>query len=269
MARRRAKKMNSRSEIQYNQVLQRLVNAVRKDIDEQLIPAILPREYVADEWGRDLQSIFAALEDKWTSPGFRRLADRLAAGFVRTTLSAIDREQKRSFGIDVLQNSPEIRANMQAAAIQNANLIKSIPQQYLNNVSNSVYANMRTGLLPGEVAKQIAEEYGVSQRRARFIARDQTAKINGELTKQRQIDAGYEYFAWQASDDERVRDSHKKIAKADVGYGPGVYRWDDLPTGDDGQPIQPGSDYQCRCGSRPIRNSVVRRNQERKQEEAA
>lgn len=257
---------SSRSEIQYNQVLQRLVNAVKKDIDEQLVPAIssLQSGYVQDAWGQDVQSIIDRLLERWTSPGFQALANRLASGFVRTTLSAIDRGQKRSFGIDVLQNSPEIRATMQAAAIQNANLIKSIPEQYLKSVSNSVLANMRTGLLPREVAKQIETEYGVTQRRARFIARDQTAKVNGELSKQRQIDAGYEFFKWTTSHDERVRHSHDQIAKADVGYGPGVYRWDDLPTNEHGQKIQPGSDYQCRCFGRPQRNSVVRRNMERK-----
>lgn len=253
---------SSRSEIQYNQILQRVVNAVKKDIDEQLVPAInsLQPEYVQDAWGQDVQSIIDRLLERWTSPGFQSLASRLASGFVRTTLSAIDRGQKRSFGIDVLQNSPEIRATMQAAAIQNANLIKSIPEQYLKNVSNSVLANMRTGLLPREVAKQIADEYGVTQRRARFIARDQTAKVNGELTKQRQVDAGYEFFKWLDGDDERVRASHRRIANADVGYGPGVYRWDALPINERGERIQPGSDFQCRCGSRPIRNSVVERN---------
>ncbi|WP_033471127.1 minor capsid protein [Bordetella bronchiseptica] len=257
---------SSSSEIAYNQVLQRLVNAVKADIDSRLVPAVnaLSSEYVQDSWGVDIQTVVGELVAKWTSQPFRRLADRLASNFVRTTLGAIDREQKRSFGIDVLQDSPEIRATMQAAAIQNANLIKSIPQRYLENVSNTVLANMRTGLLPREVAKQIEEEYDVTRRRARFIARDQTAKVNGELTKQRQIDAGYEFFSWMESDDERVRASHRKIAQADVGYGKGVYRWDDLPTNERGEKIQPGSDYQCRCGSRPVRNSVVRRNQERK-----
>lgn len=252
----------SRSEIQYNQVLQRVVNAVRKDIDEQLIPAITAAapEYTQDAWGGDIQRVIEDLLSRWTSRGFRRLADRLAASFVRTTLSAIDREQKRSFGIDVLQDSPKIRSTMEAAAIQNANLIKSIPERYLNNVANSVLTNMRTGLLPREVAKQIEDEYGVTQRRARFIARDQTAKINGELTKQRQIDAGYEYFLWLDGDDERVRASHRAIAEADVGYGKGVYRWDDLPTNERGERIQPGSDFNCRCSSRPVRNSVVERN---------
>jgi SPP1 gp7 family putative phage head morphogenesis protein len=254
---------SSGSEIQYNQILQRLVNAVKADIDEQLVPAIMPAEYTKDEWGPDVQAIVDQLLAKWTSAGFQALAQRLASGFVRTTLSAIDRQQKRSFGIDVFQNSPEIVANLQAAAIQNASLIKSIPEQYIKGVANSVFTNMRVGLLPREVAKQIHDEYGVSQRRARFIARDQTAKVTGELTKQRQIDAGYEYFQWVTSHDERVRHRHAQIANADVGYGKGIYRWDDLPTSDEGVPIQPGSDYQCRCFAKAVRNSKVKRNQER------
>lgn len=253
---------SSRSEIQYNQILQRLVSSVKKDIDAQLVPAILPPEYTKDEWGPDVQAVISALLEKWTSPGFSRLANKIAADFVRVSVKSIDREQKRLFGIDVLQNSPEIRATMQAAAIQNANLIRSIPEQYLKDVSNAVFTNMRVGLLPREVAKEIEDEYGVSQRRARFIARDQTAKVNGELTKQRQIDAGYEYFQWMTSHDARVRDSHERLAKADVGYGPGVYRWDDLPTNERGEKVQPGSDYQCRCTSRAIRNSKVKRSQE-------
>ncbi|MFT0547484.1 phage minor head protein [Allopusillimonas ginsengisoli] len=252
----------SRSEISYNQILQRVVNSVKKDIDDQIVPAITAAapEYVQDRWGMSIQQIIDQLLSKWTSPGFQKLADRLASGFVRTTLSGIDREQKRSFGIDVLQNSPKIRASMQAAAIQNANLIKSIPEQYLKNVSNSVLANMRTGLLPREVAKQLESEYGITQRRAKFIARDQTAKVNGELTKQRQIDAGYQFFKWQTSHDERVRHSHDEIAKADVGFGVGVYRWDGLPTNEHGQKIQPGSDFQCRCYGKPVRNSKVAQN---------
>ncbi len=255
----------SRSEIQYSQVLQRLVNAVKKDIDDQIVPLVHAKapEYVQDEWGADIQAIVDTLLAKWRSPPFVRLANQMATSFVRTTLSVIDRQNKREFGIDVLQNSPKMRANLGAAAIQNAKLIESIPEQYLNRVSNSVFANMRTGLLPAVVAKQIEHEYGVTQSRARFIARDQTAKVNGELTKQRQVDAGYLYFKWLDGNDERVRSSHRAIANADVGFGPGVYRWDKLPKNERGEPIQPGSDFQCRCSSRPIRNSKVAQNKEK------
>jgi len=253
---------NSRSEIQYGQVLTRVVDAVRKDIEDQIVPVIFSEasSYVQDDWGLSIQSVIDALLSKWSSPGFQKLAGRMASGFVRTSLSAIDRKQKRSFGIDVLQSSPRMRATMQAATIQNANLIKSVPARYLGDVANSVLSNMRIGLLPRAVANQLEDQYGLAKNRAKFIARDQAAKVNGELTKHRQMEAGYEFFGWMDSDDERVRSSHRAIAEADVGYGKGVYRWDDLPKNERGEPIQPGSDYQCRCGARPVRNSVVERN---------
>lgn len=255
----------SRAEIQYNQVLQRLINEVRQDINRELAPVIEARapEYVQDSWGEDIQGAHDRLVQKWTSPAVVQLSQRIASGFVSVTLAAIDRKNKRSFGIDVLQHSPRLRTAMQAASIQNANLITSIPERYLRDVSNTVFSNMRIGLLPREIAKRIEDDYGVAQRRARFIARDQTAKVNGELNKQRQIDAGYEFFEWEDSDDERVRSSHHRIATTDVGYGPGIYRWDDLPTNERGERVQPGSDYQCRCGARPVRNSKVKRNQEK------
>jgi len=255
---------SSRSEIEYNQILQRIINAVKKDIDSRFGLAFDED----DNWGIAIQSVIDILLKKWESEPFRDTANQLAKNFVVTALKGIDKKQRRSFGINVLQNSPGIKSIMQASAIQNANLIKSIPQQYLNNVSNTVFSSMRIGLLPREIAKQLEADYGITQRRAKFIARDQTTKVNGELTKQRQIDAGYEYFRWLDADDERVRESHSKIAKMDVGFGPGVFRWDDLPTNERGEKIQPGSDYQCRCGSRPVRNSVVAKYQEAKKKEA-
>lgn len=256
----------TRSEILYNQILQRIVRSVKTDVDERFLPVITN----GGNWGMDIQMVLDVLLTKWTSNPFKELANQLAENFVVTALKGIDKRQRRSFGIDVLQNSPGMRSVMQAATIQNANLIKSIPQQYLNNVANTVLSNMRIGLLPREIAKQLEADYGITKRRAKFIARDQTAKVNGELTKQRQIDAGFEFFKWLDAGDERVRESHSKIAKMDVGFGPGVFRWDDLPTNERGEKIQPGSDYQCRCGSRPVRNSVVAKYQEeaRKKKEA-
>ncbi len=250
----------SRSEIEYNQILQRVVSSVEKDIRNILLVEINSGKYTQDSWITGIQMALDALIDKWSSSSFKRLANQIASRFVRTTVNNLDRHQKRSFGLDVLQNSPEAEDLMRAAAIQNAQLIKSIPEQYLNSVSNIVLSNMRTGLMPREIAKQLEEQFGITQRRARFIARDQTAKVNGELTERRQRDAGYEYFKWLDSDDQRVRKRHQEIANADVGYGVGIYRWDDLPKSDDGTPIKPGQDYGCRCTSRPIRNSIAEQN---------
>lgn len=251
----------------FNYELQRLiVDEVRKSIDAVLMPVIYEEvpNYTADAWPQRIATLIDLLLERWASRPVRALAERLAGTFVQSTLSFAERTQRRTLGIDVFQNSQQLTDYLQAATIQNVKLIESIPQRYIENVSNTVLTGMRTGVRPEVIAKQLQDDYGVTQRRAKFIARDQAAKINGEIQKQRQIDAGYEFFLWVDSHDQRVRHRHREIANADVGYGKGIYRWDDLPKSSSGETIQPGSDYRCRCISRGIRNSVVERNMKSK-----
>lgn len=244
---------------EYNTELQKLVLRIKKDVQALLLPAIeesVP-EYTADAWPQRIQEIIDRLRLMYSMPTFNYLASQIASRFVRSALGFADRKN-RSFGIEVFNGeSTKLNAYLEAATIQNANLIKSIPQRYLDDVANTVQTGMRAGVLPRAIAKELVEKFGVAERRAKFIARDQAAKVNGEITKQRQIDAGFEYFKWIDADDSRVRKRHREIANADVGFGVGVYRWDDLPIGDEGTPIQCGLSYNCRCVSRPIRNSVV------------
>lgn len=247
----------------FNAELQRLiVNEVEKDIESMLLPLIYEEapNYTADAWPQRIATIIDLLLERWASRPVRALAERLASNFVRSTLSFAERTQKRTLGIEVFQNSQQLTDYLSAATIQNVKLIESIPQRYIENVSNTVLTGMRTGVRPEVIAKQLRDDYGVTQRRAKFIARDQAAKINGEIQKQRQLDAGFSYFKWIDSHDARVRHRHKEIANADVGYGVGVYAWNDLPTSSSGETIQPGSDYNCRCIARAVRNSVVERH---------
>lgn len=244
---------------EYNAELQKIVRRIRNEVRELLIPVIEQEErnYTADAWPERIQEVIDRLVRNYETPMFNALARQLAAKFVRSSLSFADRKNK-SFGIEVFNgSSTKLNQYMEAATIQNANLIKSIPQRYLDDVANTVQTGMRNGVLPRYIARDLEEKFGVASRRAKFIARDQAAKVNGEITKQRQIDAGYEFFRWIDMDDSRVRHRHREIANADVGYGPGIYRWDDLPLSSEGSPIQPGSDYQCRCYARVIRTSVV------------
>lgn len=245
-----------RSEVRYNQLLQRLLKSLHDDIETSLLLVIerLQPEYVQDAWPDEIKAILEALMIKWTSDDAQEIFNQIALGFIRTTLSEVD----RGLGFDVIETTPELRNILQAAAIQNADLIKSIPQQYLDRVSNTVYAGMRTGLRHEAIAEQLLAQFNITQRRAEFIARDQAGKINGELTKQRQIDAGFVYFKWLTSHDERVRPSHVKLGQQDVGFGPGIYRWNDLPIDPDtGQPTQPGQPYNCRCVAKAIQSSKI------------
>ena len=241
------------SGIQYNVVLQRMIKVLKRDIDAEIVPLI--HQYTADSgivttvdaWSDIVAAALKRLIDRWNSPYNQRIANDIARKFVNNAL-----ERNKSFGFDVFQNSQELLDYTKAASWQNAQLIISIPSQYLTQVSNIVMGNMRQGMRPSYIVQQLQEQYGITQRRAKMIARDQTAKITGEITKLRQQQAGFKYFRWLDSHDQRVRHRHKEIADKETAYGKGVYKWTELPLSERGEPIQPGSDFQCFTGQSPV-----------------
>ena len=123
---------------------------------------------------------------------------------------------------------------LEASVYDNTQLIKSIPDIYLDRVESIIMTNIRAGNRSSAIAKQLTEQFGIESRRAKFIARDQTEKINGDLNAKRQTSVGFEYFQWVTSKDQRVRDKHREIANKVTAYGKGVYRWDNPPIGENG-----------------------------------
>lgn len=255
--------------IQYNAKLQRLVRQIKKDIDAMLIPSIrnLAPEYVqdaarptVDAWSDVILSLLGELKRRWSSEWVARGAERIASEFVQSSLKKSERDLKKSAGVDAFSGSPMMRDYLKASAQQNVQLIQSIPAKYLEEVETLVIANMRSGMRPGFIVTALQEQFGVTQRRAKMIARDQTGKIQGELAEKQQRNAGFDYFQWLDSDDRRVRTRHREIADKVTAYGKGIYRWDNLPLSDKGLPIKPGSDYQCRCTSRPVSAREVEEN---------
>lgn len=252
--------------IQYNAKLQRMVRAIKRDIDAQIVPLVrsLAPEYVTDSatpttdgWGDIIAQAIRSLLAKWTDPRAQAAARSIADDFVQ----AVDGRAKRTLGIDVYTGNQTLNDYLQAATLQNAQLIESIPTQYLAQVSNIVMGNMRAGLRPSAIVDTLQQQFGITQRRAKMIARDQTAKVNGEISSKRQQAAGYSYFRWVTSKDERVRDRHQEIAEKVTRYGKGIYRWDNPPLSDKGEPIIPGGDYSCRCTSQAVSDEEVAKYQ--------
>jgi len=251
--------------ISYNAELQKMVRLIKKDINEQIVPVIrqLEPQYTADGWVDTLTNVVNQVLYRWSSPQFDALAAQLAAKFVRSTSDVtLKRFQAsmKSFGLDVYEDSPALQDFVDAAIQDNVQLIKSIPSQYLERVQSIVYSNTRSGLRPGAITKQLQEQHGVTQRRAKFIATDQTTKINGQIAEKRQKAAGFQYFKWQDAEDSRVRHRHDVIAEKVTAYGRGVYKWSNLPLSSEGIPIAPGQDYRCRCVAIPVSNQQVEEN---------
>lgn len=249
---RKTYRLNSEGQYLYTQT-RKLLQACRADVERELIPLIKRYapdmvEGAQDGWIDNITDVLDRLKDKWLNS--TRTFVNIASKFVNIGYSMT--EQREKIGINVFSESQRMQDYLEIATRQNVALIESIPTQYHQQVENIIMGNLRQGQRSSYIIKELVEQFGVRERHAKMIARDQSAKIRAELNRQRQLDQGYEYFKWETSQDERVRDSHEKAGKEDVGYGPGVYRWDDPPM-IDGRPLLPGMDYNCRCNARPFR----------------
>ena len=255
--------------VAYYAELRRMIRAVSADINKYIMPVV--REF-APEYSRDnaielndnwVNVLTAAMEfvrDKWDSPRFKLFTDETAAKFVSAANLSNRRRTETDLGINIYADQQELTDYLQLSIKDNVNLITSIPDQYLTQVESIVMTNIRAGGRPSAIAKSLAQQFDVTERRAKMIARDQTAKINGDLNRMRQMNAGFPYFQWLDSEDSRVRDRHAYLANHVTAYGKGVYRWDNPPLSDKGIPIIPGSDYQCRCTAIPVSQDEVDEN---------
>ena len=150
------------------------------------------------------------------------------------------------FGIDIFTDQQWLSDQLELFSQQNAELIKSLPEQDLFQVSGIVQRGLQEGQRFTTVAKDIQKRFSITTRRANLIARDQTAKLNSSLTKLRQQSAGITEYRWQTAGDERVRATHR----ANDGK---TFRWDNPPkiTG------HPGTDINCRCVAVPIMEGII------------
>lgn len=128
---------------------------------------------------------------------------------------------------------------------ENVDLIKTVPKESLGKIKRLVYESFMKGKTNTDIIREIQRQYGIDKRHARLIARDQTGKLNAQITRHQQKDAGVNEYIWMTCQDERVRDSHIVL------HGE-KFSWDAPPDVGNGRCCHPGEDYQCRCRAKPV-----------------
>lgn len=162
-----------------------------------------------------------------------RGAESMASNMVNEQLRANNKIQNVEVSAD------EIKL-LQAKAAENMSYISSIGSEYLNKVQDAILRGMTNGSLTSKVADDIMKITDVSQKRANLIARDQTSKVFGQLTKYKQTKAHITHFRWSTALDERVRPRHQALEGK-------IFTWEN---GWDG--IFPGDEINCRCVADPV-----------------
>lgn len=132
-----------------------------------------------------------------------------------------------------------VLAHIERARDRNIQLVEKAHRAYSESVRDIVGDPNNFGLQVDELKALLLERGDVSESRAELIARDQTLKLNGEITQVRQQAAGVNSYVWSTSLDERVRDEHAELEGE-------VFSWDSPP-----EPGHPGQDFQCRCVAIP------------------
>ena len=171
----------------------------------------------------------------------KSMGDRVS-DFNRTQ---VDRQFTTVLGIPVLRQERWLEDKLSAFVTGNVSLIKDIPEKGIADVTSLIMTRVEAGNSNRTIAKAIEERLEITRRRARFIARDQVAKLNGKLTELRQAEAGVEEYIWRAVKDGATRASHlQNDGKR--------FLWDKPPaTG------HPGEDFQCRCTAEPVLEEFI------------
>lgn len=161
--------------------------------------------------------------------------EALAATIAKVNASALT----EILGINVRASSG-LGANIDIFRDQNLSLIRSLVTNQIADVRKVMESAEVVGLRVEEISQKIKEKFDVSQSKADLLARDQTLKLNANITQARQRGAGVEKYIWTTSGDERVREEHAALEGQ-------VFSWNDPPP-----PGHPGEDYQCRCTAFPV-----------------
>lgn len=197
-----------------------------------------------------IQKIMTKWGKRWTAR-FDRLSLDLSAAFTSKAFRVTQVSMQQAFkqaGFTVeFKPSARVLEGYRAVLAENVNLIKSVPAQYLKDIQTKVWQSVITGSDIEKLAEGIREVYGVNERRAATIARDQTNKAKAVIENVRYKELGLTRARWQHSSAGKVpRPTH--VAANGKTYDLNKGMWDK----DEGEWVFPGQLINCRCSSSPI-----------------
>lgn len=211
---------------------------------------------VGDALFGDLRRKMSSLATTWKRK-FNEKADALAKWFAEKIRSFTTRNLQNQmnqsnlaplgFDLEFKYHSQQERVIFQSIVEQNVNLIKSISSEHLTQVQGIVLRGIESGHDLGRVTEELTKSFGITERRAAMIARDQTAKATNNLTRQRLLDYGVTKGKWMhTSSGKTYRDSHVEMDGEIYDLIEGCY------DPDYGSHIQPAELVNCHCLCVPV-----------------
>lgn len=190
------------------------------------------------------------LAREWTKR-FNDFASTWGRRFTADAVKATDGSFKaalRKAGFTVqFSMTREVNDIAMATVAESVSLIKSIPAEYLKDVEGHVMRSVQTGRALGELTQHLEQTYGVTRRRAAFIAQHQNNMATAAILRARQLEVGIDEAIWMHSLGGRVpRPTHlhnngMRFSVRDGWLDPAINRR-----------IWPGTLPRCRCVQRAV-----------------
>lgn len=203
--------------------------------------------------------VINALLEKW-NPLFnawaKKATDRMIGQVERNSAATLGMSLKEMSEHVTISRvglmNPDIQEIIKASTEEAANLIKTIPQEYLADVQGAVMRSITTGNGLHDLIPYMNDKYKQNLRKARNVARDQTRKAYNSLNTERMKKLGIKQFIWvHSGGGKEPRKLHQELNGK-------VCDYDDPPYIGDmyGQKVYglPGQLPNCGCSQKPVIN---------------
>jgi hypothetical protein len=220
------------------------------------------------EAGASPEYIRLVLQESYTKENnkYSLAAPTIAATFLYALSSSNKKKVESTIAYSLNTSPSEIKtldpqdldAFIKESIAENVRLIKTIPNIYFNDMGEAIYKHFSGVPIDGGITERLSTISGVTQTRAAFIARDQTAKLNGQLTRYRHESVGIKKYKWRNAQDQRVVGNPAGLyPKGHKGHGnhwvrEGVVYYYNRPPADG----NPGYPYQCVLGGSNLDSST-------------
>lgn len=155
-------------------------------------------------------------------------------------------EKKMGVNMQALISQEGLSPQINALIIETQAWVNKNLDDNLTYFANNSLRMMSEGADYDELIEGFDAETDKQVEKSRFIARNQLASFNGLSNKIRYQKLGIKEATWITANDERVRPSHADRDGKTYDLKKGSY------SSKDGKWLYPGTDYLCRCVSRPI-----------------
>lgn len=195
-----------------------------------------------------LQEEMARLREQWQTY-FDKTAEGLAETFARKAAGDVavnTKEVLKDLGLTVkMQITPAMKQAYEGVIGEQIGLIRNLSQQHLAEIERAVMVSVQRGRDLEYLTNELQTRYGITRRRAEFIARDQNNKATSTLTVARDIDIGFTHGIWMHSHaGKKPRKSHVEAHGKEFELKKGMFL--------DGKWIFTGQEPNCRCWYKPV-----------------